>query len=90
MADKKNGKIDGLEFDLSVIGMDDLEDFLSSMEKRQFRVAAEVMAKCCVKCPPEWGDKKDPATFYKRPPVGPGAWKQVVTAMTEAVNEAGE
>jgi hypothetical protein len=90
MADKKNGKIEGLEFDLSIIGMDDLEDFLASMEQRKFREAAEVMARCCVKCPAEWGDRKDPATFYKRPPVGVGAWKHVVAAMTEAVNEAGE
>ena len=79
-----------VQFDLSRVDMGDLEDFIQAMKDSKFRDAAGIMAKCCAACPAEWGAAGDASTFYKRPPVGEWAWKDVVGAMMEAVSAVGE
>jgi hypothetical protein len=54
---KGNGVV---EFDIMKLNMEDLEDFMTAIRASQYRAAAVVMAKCCVKCPPEWGAPNKP------------------------------
>jgi hypothetical protein len=84
---KGNGVV---EFDIMKLNMEDLEDFMTAIRASQYRAAAVVMAKCCVKCPPEWGAPNKPESFSKRPPRGDWAWRDVVGAMMASVNDAGE
>lgn len=79
-----------VKFDLSKVNMGDIEDFIASMKESKFKDAAAVMAKCCAKCPAEWGAPNEAATFYGRPPVGEWAWKDVVSAMMDEFKTAGE
>jgi len=86
----KGVKIDGLVFDLTRIGMDDLEDFVAGLNASEFRKVAATMARCCVKCPEEWGAPGEAATFFKRPPVGEWRWKDVVDHFWATLNTSGE
>lgn len=89
MADKKSDKIEGLEFDLTRIGIFEVEDFVMAARAGESRKAAAIMAQCCVKVPEGWGDPSDPATF-NRPPKGKWAWRDVIRTMMATVNEVGE
>jgi hypothetical protein len=79
-----------VEFDAGQLNMEDLEDFWAALRVNKYRDAAVVMAKCCVKCPPEWGASDAPETFSKRPVRGKWAWRDLVRVMMASVNDTGE
>jgi hypothetical protein len=86
MADKKNGAV---VFDFTRIGMFDLEDFQVAQSSNEFRKMATIMARCCVKCPAEWGNANEPEAF-NRPAVGEWRWKELTEHFWASLAAEGE